>query len=85
MPEGGLGIPPDGGVGIPPLDGVLGDVGALVGKLGKFFDLQPVSTSNRLIAAIGSTREALILGYIPFIPALKTCLRHFVMINMKIG
>lgn len=80
---GGGGIPPLGGVG-KLLDGELGG-GVGVGSGGKVLDLQPVSTSNRLIAAIGSTREALILGRIPLIPALETCLCHFVMINMKIG
>ena len=66
------------------LEGMLGVLGEL-GGVGKVFDLQPVRASNRLIAAIGSTREALILGCIPFIPALGTCDRHFVTINMKIA
>ncbi|MGK0342764.1 MAG: hypothetical protein ACJAXW_003322 [Candidatus Azotimanducaceae bacterium] len=83
---GMLGKPPEGGGGMPPVDGVLG-VGMLgaVGYVGKFLDLQPVKASNRATAAMANSREALINGRIPLVPAGKYMFQHFVTINMKIG
>lgn len=80
---GGGGMPPvAGGAGIGKLGvGMLGGVG----NVGRFFDLQPDKTSNRATAAMTSSREALISGRIPLIPADEDVYQYFVTINMKIG
>ncbi|MFT5012996.1 MAG: hypothetical protein ACI9HA_001652 [Dinoroseobacter sp.] len=98
-PDGGEGCPGDllglldGGEGRPPLEGLLGEGTLGVGKVGRFFDLQPPMVSNSATTAMGNSPEDRCsrqfsersVGRIAIIPTNFELSGHFVMINMKIA